>query len=372
MKQRLAMLLPNFSGGGAERVALHLMNDWVRAGHEVDLVLVRAEGELLSLLPPAVRVVDLGAVRLRSAFLPLVRYLRESAPHALQASMWPATILAIAARAVAGTPTRVVVSEHSTLSKQYGGWGRLHSALLRRSIRWFYPRADARVVVSHAAAIDLARLGALDPATIEVIYNPAPAPAPGQVSPDVKARWPAEGARILSVGRMSAEKNHALLIEAFALLRRRRPASLLLLGEGPLRQDLERLATGLGVGDAVSFAGFVADPQPYYASADLFVLSSDFEGYSLVLAEALQNGLAIVSTDCPNGPREILSDGQYGALVPCGDPLAMADAMEAQLSNPPLPATLRARGNELAGDEAFSRYLALMLGTPPEHQRPAE
>ena len=372
MKRRLAMLLPSFSGGGAERVALHLMNDWVRAGHEVDLVLVRAEGALLPLLPPAVRVVDLGGVRLRSAFLPLVRYLRESAPHALQASMWPVTILAIAARVVAGTATRVVVSEHSTLSKQYGGLGRLGSALLRHSICWFYPRADARVVVSHAAAMDLARIGALNPATIEVIYNPAPAPPPSQVSSDVKARWPGEGARILSVGRMSAEKNHALLIEAFALLRQRRPASLLLLGEGPLRKDLEQLAKDLGVDDALSFAGFVADPQPYYASADLFVLSSDFEGYPLVLVEALQNGLAIVSTDCTSGPREILSDGRYGALVPCGDALAMADAMAEQLSNPPLSATLRARVDALAGDEAFTRYLALMLGTPGESQTPAE
>ena len=359
------MLLPSFVGGGAERVGLHLIEHWVQEGYDVDLVLLSAHGSLLDLLPPKVRVVDLEAARIRSALVPLVRYLRQSGPFAMQASMWPVTILAIAAKAIAGSSARVVVSEHSTLSNQYGRRGRFHSFLLRTSLRWFYPKADARIVVSHDAADDLARLSGLDRGTIEVIYNPVPSRASASTPPELDALWQAPEGRILSVGRMSPEKNHALLLEAFAMLRRQRPVKLMLLGDGPVREALQRRAAELGVAGDVIFPGFVLDPQPYYATANLFALSSDLEGYPLVLVEALRTGLPVVSTDCRSGPREILADGKYGRLVSCGDATALAEALGATLAHPPDPAGLRARGQELSGDEAFGRYLSFMLGETP-------
>jgi glycosyltransferase involved in cell wall biosynthesis len=363
---RFAILLPSFEGGGAERVGLYLIEDWLRAGYEVDLVLVRAHGSLLTLLPPQVRVIDLKADRLRSALAPLVRYLRTTRPQAVQASMWPVTILAIIARSIARSPARVIVSEHSTLSRQYARWGRLHAFLLRASLRFFYPRADARVAVSREAADDLARLGGLDRESITAIYNPVPEVTAAKIPPEVEEQWHTSQGRILSVGRMSPEKNHALLLRAFAIVRRQRPAKLALVGDGPLREDLQRLASELGLADDVLFTGFVLDPQPYYASAQIFVLPSDFEGYPLVLVEALASGLAIVSTDCLCGPREILADGDYGSLVPCGDADAMAKAMLAALTEPPHRPRLVERGKALSGTEAFGSYRALMLGEKVE------
>ena len=129
--KRLAFLLPDMGGGGAERVALRLIADFIARGHEVDLVLVNATGELLSLVPKGVRIVDLGASRLRSALLPLVRYFRERRPHAIQISMWPLTIVGIIAARLARTGTRVVTSDHIVLTRQYGSSGRVF-----RAMRW--------------------------------------------------------------------------------------------------------------------------------------------------------------------------------------------------------------------------------------------
>jgi glycosyltransferase involved in cell wall biosynthesis len=99
----------------------------------------------------------------------------------------------------------------------------------------------------------------------------------------------------------------------------------MLLGEGPLHGELRKLADDLGIADRVIFQPFDIDPMPYYRSAELFVLSSDFEGFALVLVEALLSGLPVVSTDCESGPREILGDGEFGTLVRCGDAEALAD-----------------------------------------------
>ena len=357
------MLLPDVTGGGAERVALHLISHWIEAGHEVDLVLLRPRGDLLALVPPQARIVDLGTERMRSALLPLARYLRERRPHAVHASMWPMPILALAAKRLARVPTRVVASEHTALSKQYANRGAIHALLLRNSIAWFYPRADVRIAVSHDAADDLAQLAGLDRRSIEVVYNPVSIPAPPARSAERdEPLWPAASGRILCVGRMTAEKNHALLLRAFAELRRRRPATLMLVGQGPLRGELERLAAELGIADDVIFRGFVLDPHPFYASADLFALPSNLEGYPLVLVEALLHGLPVVSTDCRSGPREILDNGRFGTLVACNDVPGFAAALEACLSRPPDALALQARGAALAGDQVLRRHTELMTG----------
>ena len=360
--KRLAFLLTDMRGGGAERVALRLIEDFVRLGHKVDLVLMEAEGELMPLVPHGVRIVDLGAGRIRDVMLPLRRYLRRERPDALQISMWPLTIIGIAAHRLARSKARLLVSDHIALSKQYPS-GLVGSVLLPLSIRLFYPLADARIVVSARGADDLARLSGIARDRIEVIYNPVAEPPAGQsTTPAIESLWATGDKRILTVGSLKEQKNHALLIRAFALVARSRPAKLMIVGEGPLRGALEELARDEGVGNRVILPGFAADPWPYYASADLFVLSSDYEGFGLVLVEAMRSGLNPVSTDCEAGPREILCDGRLGRLVPCGDAEALAEAMLAGLDSPADVQALRARADEISGPAASARYLELMTG----------
>ncbi|HXG80631.1 MAG TPA: glycosyltransferase [Sphingomicrobium sp.] len=354
---RVAFLLPDFCVGGAERVALTLIEAFVKRGIEVDLVLLRKQGELLKLLPSSVKVFSLNARRIRQAIRPLAAYLRERRPDALQASMWPVTLVAIAARWIAGCKCRLVISDHAILSRQYAGLGGLHDMFLRGSIAALYPRADARVAVSEGAARDLSSLGCLDRESIDVIHNPVSLGTRLGAEPD----WGGEGVRVLAVGSLKPVKNYPLLLEAFAQFAATRPARLLILGEGELRLELEQLATTLGIADRVMMPGEIGDPSPYYASAQLLVLSSDHEGYGNVLVEALHHGLTMVSTDCPSGPSEILDGGRFGYLVPCGDARALAEAIAMAADAPMPPQQLIGRARSLSGPDIIDRYLHLLL-----------
>lgn len=365
--RRLAFVLPNLGGGGAERVALTLMREFVARGFAIDLVLVEAKGELLEQVPPEVTIFDLGARRYARALFPLIGYLRRRRPYAIQVRMWPLTVIAILARMLARTSTRVVVSDHVPLGVMYAGQPRALWAI-RTTTRLFYPRADARVFVSSGAADDLARLSGLPRDRFEIIHNPIPAAPPRTDIPSaVEQLWHEAKGRIVSVGALKSVKNFALLIAAFARLHRHRPHTrLMIVGTGSLLTSLKAQAAALAIEQAVTFVGFVADPTPYYASADLFALASNYEGFGNVLVEAMRQGTPVVSTDCESGPREILDGGWYGALVPCGDAEALASAMAATLDRPPDPNALRQRAEALSGRDTIERYLELLLGVDRE------
>jgi glycosyltransferase involved in cell wall biosynthesis len=357
----LCLFLPSFHAGGAERVALSLIEWFLDRGYEVDLVLASAEGELLRLLPEKVRLFDLEASRLRQAIFPFVRYLRERKPAAVQAFMWPLTCVAVIAHRLSGGNARLVLSDHTTLSHGHSHFGILGKLFLRHSIRWLYPAADARIIVSADAADDLARVSAMDRESFEIVYNPVALPSePACAADDL---WRPGAARIISVGKLKLAKNHALLLEAFARVAARRNAQLMIVGEGPLEAEILQKATRLGIADQLIMAGLKLNPWPYYASADLFVLSSNHEGYPLVLVEALWSGLKVVSTDCPSGPREILDRGRFGRLVPVGDAAALFCAIEQALDDNASPEMLRLRAEELSAG-ACEAHERLMLGFP--------
>jgi len=153
--------------------------------------------------------------------------------------------------------------------------------------------------------------------------------------------------RIVTMGRFSWEKDHATLIRAFALLRRTRPAELVLIGDGPLKESYRQLAKSLGVAQDVTFTGWLAEPFSVLSNGNVFVLPSLSEGFGLALAEAMGAGLPCISTRC-QGPQEIIQDGENGILVDIGDPEGMAAAMEMILSNPERAAILARRGAETA------------------------
>lgn len=230
--RKVALFLPNLAGGGAERVALTLAAALTREGHQVDLLLVRKQGELLPLIPAGVRVLELGGGRLLRSLPRLVRYLRQERPDALHAFMWPLTVIAVVARRVAGSNSRLVVSDQTTLSRHASGPAEQRA--MRWTIRAFYPAADARVHVSEAAADDLAELSGIARASVEVVPNPVIPPQPIAATREVEQLWRGPpGERILTVGSLKPSKDHALLIKAFALLRRPR-AELMIVGEGGL------------------------------------------------------------------------------------------------------------------------------------------
>jgi glycosyltransferase involved in cell wall biosynthesis len=359
----IAIVLPDMHIGGAERVALRLMRSFLEAGERVHLVLMQERGELLADVPADVQIIDLAAPRIRHSIRPLADYLRTYRPDAMQARMWPLTVAAIIAKQIAGSKTRLVVSDHTVLSRQYPA-GSVAGMFLRLSTRLLYRRADARLAVADLVADDLARLSGIGRECFEVVNNPVDTP-PTDLQPtaEVEALWGTAAERLITVGTLGPAKNHRLLIRSFARLLRRRPdAKLMLVGNGPLEDELKALSHELNLSDRVIFAGFAADPWPYYASADLFILSSDREGYPNVLVEAMLSGTTVVSTDCGSGPRQIIDDGRCGQLVPVGDEAALADAMEEALRAPTSVDVLLDRAAQLSSGAAARRYLELLLG----------
>jgi len=349
--------LPNLGGGGAERVTLTLAKTFAERGHEVDLVVMDRSGELVDAVPAGVRVFNLKARRVRNVVLPLVRYLRARRPDALQISMWPLTIVGIIAAGLSRTSLRLVVSDHAILSDHYRR--RLHP-IIRTTIRIFYPKADARVTVSAGAARDLVRLSGLPLTSFEVIHNPVEFPTDLERSDAAIALWGRASKRVLAVGQLKPEKNHEFLIRAFAQLPASLNAKLLIVGTGALQPQLAALAEMEGVGGDVIFAGYVADPWPLYAAADLFVLSSREESFANVLVEALYAGLPIVSTSTI-GATNVLEGGKYGRIVASEDVSALAAAMASELGERRDTSSFRKRALQLSGSGSADAYLSLLL-----------
>ena len=166
---------------------------------------------------------------------------------------------------------------------------------------------------------------------------------------------------VITMGRLVEQKDQATLLRAIAIVKKSHDVRLVMLGEGPLRRRLESLACELGIGDAVDFMGFVRDPFPQVVAAELFVLSSRWEGFGKVLAEAMGCGTAVISTDCPYGPGEVIEDGTSGLLVPVGDPAALAKAIKQLLDNPQMREQLAAEGRSSSRARFNAEHCTRML-----------
>jgi len=361
--KRLSIFLPSLAGGGAERVFLNLAQGIASKGILIDLVLVRAEGAYMSQIPASARVIDLKRSRVLSSVPALARYLRQEQPDVLLAAMH-ANIPALWAKRLASCRGRVVISEHNTLSVVARDNPDLRWRIYPRLAHLFYPWADDIIAVSQGVADDLAAVARLRRDRIQVIYNPV-------VLPDLHARAMAplehpwfkagEPPVVMAVGRLSAQKAFDTLISAFAQVRRKQSARLLILGEGEERHTLEAIVKRLGLERDVSLPGFVSNPYPFMVHASAFVLSSRWEGLPTVLIEALFCGVRVISTDCPSGPREILADGQHGALVPVQDVSALAKTITLAMDGgipPPSPESWRPYVLENVVDQ----YLQILMG----------
>ncbi|ETW95860.1 MAG: glycosyl transferase family 1 [Candidatus Entotheonella factor] len=361
--QRVALFMPSMRGGGAERVMLNLTYGLVERDVRVDLVLAQKDGTYLSRLPESVRVVDLRAKRVLTSIPALRRYLVQERPPTLLAAVAHTNLAALAARRLAQVPTRIVIGIHNTFSVASQGAAMKRSRALPYVARWLYPYADGIVAVSHGVADDLAQTVRLDRNRIEVVYNPVVTPELYQQAGEPFSHpWFNDEAVpvLLGVGRLSAQKNFPLLIRAVAKVREQRPVRLVILGEGDDRAALEALVHDLGLSDDVALPGFVDNPFAYMRHAQLFVLSSDWEGLPTVLIEALACGCPVVSTDCPSGPMEILDGGTYGMLVPMRDEDALAKAILASLDEPVRGELLQQRINEFTLDYATEQYTKVL------------
>lgn len=341
--QKIAVLINSLEGGGAQRVLLNVANGVANRGYKVDLLLVKAEGPYLHDVSPQVSVVDLNAKRALTSIPGMVHYLRTERPHVMITGLGHINNVALIARLLAGGSTRIVLTQHNTLSNNLTKLSRWRRRIMLGVTKRLFPRANQIIAVSAGVADDLAEMTGIPRDRILVIYNPVITPEMRLLAQNFPNHpWFAAGEPpvVLGVGSLTVQKDFATLIRAFARVRNDHPARLLILGDGPEREDLEKLAAELSVHEDVSLPGFVDNPFAYMSNSAVFVLSSRWEGLPTVVIEALYCGAPIVSTDCPNGPQEILAGGRYGKLVPIDDVAALAAAMADALDSPGFPADL--------------------------------
>lgn len=300
---------------------LGLAGRLVERGYRVDVVIVREEGELLAHVPTGLHVIPLHRRTPRSAIRPLAAYLRKERPGALLSSLYRANVAAVIAGKVLVRGVRVVLRE-ANLEEYYIGHRGWQSVIDNLLGRFAYRTCDCVIAVSRSLRDSLLARKISIPGKIRVIHNPAPHKT--EHSKRTRRATPL----LVACGRLAPQKDYATLLRAFAKLRRRMPASLVLLGDGPLRATLESEAAELGIRDDVSFAGFVANPHPYFLAASVFVHTAVFEGMPNVLLQALAAGCPIVATSCPGGVNEVLANGKFGTMVKVGDEVGVADALE--------------------------------------------
>jgi glycosyltransferase involved in cell wall biosynthesis len=351
------VLASSLGGGGAERAAA-IIAEGLNQRHSVVVMTFHS----LSAYPWTGRRIDLGlpydpapapltkVQRFLTKFSAIRRVLEQERPDVVLAFSEGPTLAAITTCMLVRTSVSVVaVAQNRPLAAHRGVYRVLYGLIARLA----YKRASSIVSLSEGVAEEFEDLYRLERNSVVVIPNP------------VDTRFVSESSRepldesvselgdvpiLLTVGRLEAQKNHALLLRAFARVRDEVEAQLLIAGTGRLKGELERLAADLGVRTDVRFLGWVNNPFSLMKRATVFVLSSNFEGLGNVILEALACGCPVISTDCPFGPADILAKSEAGILVPVGDEGALAKALLDLLRDSDMRRQLSERGRRRARD----------------------
>ena len=374
---KIAILVSGRQVASRERMFIEIAEQLMALGSRVEFLAAGPEPELSAAIPPRIPLRNVSplsrraagikiahGVRMAASIVPLGRYLRHAGIDTLFTTSIPPNIAGLLAAQWSGWPGRIVLRQSNAV---YCGaapeFSQVDRHLRDRLIPGLYRHADAIIANSGGVAQNLIALG-LDAGRITSIPNGVDygwiadqsGEPPSWVRPEPRRR-----PTIITIGRLVPQKDQAYLLRAFALMAKRVDADLVIVGTGPEQATLQQLARQYAIDDRVHFTGHQSNPYPLMARADLFVLSSRFEGMPNVLIEALACGLPVVSTDCPSGPREILADGAYGHLVPVGDAERLARAMERALQAPPQPERQRRRAREFDVIAIARRYVDVIL-----------
>ena len=276
--------------------------------------------------------------------------------------MWPLTSVSIISWLLSGFRQKIILSDHNFLSISCIRELNISRLTLKFTMGITYRLATHVIAVSKGVKADLHELSGLSDNKISVIYNPVTQiPLVGvKVTKEVKKLWK-DGFdyHILAVGALEDQKGFDDLIIAFSKVCEKVNAQLIILGEGSRRELLTNLILKLNLVSKVSMPGFVKEPYLWFETADLFVLSSKWEGFGNVIVEALECGVPLVCSDCESGPREILEDGKYGVLVPVGDTDALASSIYDSLFTHHDKNALIDRSKDFSIDTISQQYLSL-------------
>ena len=321
-RSKILCVLPSMNGGGAERVMLLLLAGLDPSKYQPVLVLFEKKGAYLEEIPADIQVHCLEKkTKLDVLRLPfrLARLIRQERPSVVLSFLWYANLINVLSSCVRLHSVPIIISVHNFLSASLTI--QKYSEIKRFITRLLFSRANEVISVSRAASYDLASGFNIPKHKVSVIYNGIDKAHIARRSGERPEQnyFDGEASVIVAVGRLSKQKGFDVLIRAFAEVRKKHMVKLLILGEGAERSRLESIAVELGVSGYVNMPGFVSNPYAYIKRSSLYVMSSNFEGFPVVLLEVMACGVPIISTACTSGPEEILENGVTGILVNVGN-----------------------------------------------------
>ena len=322
--------------GGIGRVTYLLARGLQEGGKKVEVWSAKPQSGYANELENILEVRYIGTGNVSSSFFNILRQLRKNPTSTFISASFHANCISLIASIFSKKSTQFIIADHPSLDSALKELSIIKQIFWRILIVLLYPVAKKHIAVSKGVATAMSKYGSINYSKINIIPNPV-------ITKDIFTQssifvkhsfFDLREPVILFVGRLSHEKDLTNLIYAFKKVQEKISSRLLIVGDGPDRDKLEKLVTKEHLSQRVSFLGHQKNPYPYFAQSDLFVLSSTREGLPTVLVEALAFGLKIVSTDCQSGPREILKNGKYGNLVEQSNSSALANSMILSLEGP--------------------------------------
>ena len=314
---KVVFFIPTLESGGAEKVTSILCNQFISNGYEVELVLIKKVGPYLNHLHSNIKIVNLNKNRSLFCIFKFYKYIKQSKPDIIISALDNANIISAIVKKFFFPKIKLIITCHSTISKEFKYSDNYKAYFLKKLMKYTFCYAEKIIAVSNGVALDLKNILKIDSEKIKIIYNPV-------YSEDIlelgklenNFKWFHKEYKIfISIGRLTDVKNYELLIDSFNIVKDKINSKLIIIGEGPLRFELQNQIESLNLHDFVFLAGYLDNPYNWLSNSDVFVVSSKWEGLSCALIEAMSFNLNIVSSNCYSGPIEILENGKWGLIA---------------------------------------------------------
>lgn len=373
---KISIVLHDLRGGGAEKMMVRLANQLAQNGDTVEMILLTAGGVNKSFLSESVTLVELNSARTLSAFAPLRKHLKQSNPDGILSALTHVNVITAVVCASLGWSKRLSVSERNTFSLDR----KVNNGLVMRITYGVAPYIyrlipNPVIAVSKGVADDLVDCSIARQQDVCTASNPVITEDTREAAKqDAKHPWLVnhECKTVVAVGRLSDQKGFDMLIDAFSLVSKEIKARLVIFGEGELRTALQAQIDRLDLTAHVDLAGYTDNPIAEIQQADLFVLSSRFEGSPNVLVEAMSVGCKVVAFDCPSGPMETLKGGEVAPLVEYKNVAKLAKVMLTELVSENLQENrnrIIQAVNRFSAENSAKEYRALILNDSALQQK---
>ena len=358
-------ILVSFSGdGGVERNVVRLVRGFLKKGVCFEILTIKEKGSFFKELPDEAKKIKLPFDQALLNLPYLIKYLKRSSPHAIFSVKDRANRVAILAKLFSKSSSKVVIRLGTNLSASLQNKRNFHKWTRYLPSRILYPRCDEIIAVSKGVAEDVSKITKIPVEKINVIPNPVIDERLFEMAKEkVEDEWFLVKKRplVLGIGRLTEQKDFETGIKAIKVLKDWGISlRYAILGDGPKKNRLKKLIKELGLEENVKLLGFKKNPYKYLSKADLFLLSSKWEGSPNALIEAMALGVPVVSTDCPSGPREILKE-EPSLLVKVEDYIGMAQAIAKTLKNPPSSEKLKHMVKDFSLEKSVNKYLKVIL-----------